>query len=217
MPTRSRSALLVPPVVGRRLQRRQHGAVRAGEDAEHVAAAFSDAGIRCEWLETSHAFHSALLDPVLDEFESYAGGVEYSPPQLTFVCNRTGEVLTRRSRLDAQYWRRHARQPVRFADSVTTLADLGCAVLMELGPQPILTAAAMQTWPDTAPTPQTIASLRRDADAPRCLTEALAAAYISGHRLDFAGRCARPNRRSTYPPIRSNTAPIGSRPTPLPN
>ncbi len=173
-----------------------------GEDVEHVAAAFSKAGIRCEWLETSHAFHSALLDPVLDEFESYASNVEYSLPQLTLVCNRTGEVLTRRSRLDAGYWRRHARQPVRFSDSVVTLADLGCAVLMELGPQPVLTAAAMRAWPDTAPTPQPIASLSRETDDGRCLTEALAAAYVSGHRLDFAGRCARPNRPvdlPTYP------------------
>ena len=79
---------------------------------------------------------------------------------------------------------------------------LGCAVLMELGPQPILTAAAMRAWPDTAPTPQTIASLRRDTDAHRCLTEALAAAYASGHRLDFAGRSPRPRRSvdlPTYP------------------
>jgi amino acid adenylation domain-containing protein len=172
------------------------------EDMQQVATSFSESGVRCEWLETSHAFHSALLDPVLDEFESYAGGIEYAPPQLALVCNRTGEVLTRRSRLDAQYWRRHARQAVRFADSVTALADLGCTVLMELGPQPILTAAAMRTWPDTAPTPQTIASLRRDADAHRCLTEALAGAYASGHRLDFAGRSPRPRRSvdlPTYP------------------
>ena len=173
-----------------------------GEDTERAAAALSDAGIRCEWLQTSHAFHSALLDPVLDEFESYAGNVEYSPPQLAFVCNRTGEVLTRHSLLDARYWRRHARQPVRFADSVATLADLGCAVLMDLGPQPILAAAAMRAWPDAAPPPQTIASLRRGTDDRRCLTEALAAAYASGLRLDFVGRCPRPNRPvdlPTYP------------------
>ena len=119
-----------------------------------------------------------------------------------FVCNRTGEMLTRRSHVDAQYWRRHARQPVRFADSVATLADQGCALLMELGPQPILTAAAMQAWPDAAATPQTIASLRRGTDDARCATEALAAAYVTGHRLDFVGRCARPSRPvdlPTYP------------------
>lgn len=172
------------------------------EDLEHVAVWSSEAGIRCEWLDTSHAFHSALLDPVLDEFESYAGRFEFSSPQLAFVCNRTGEVLTRQTRIDAQYWRRHARQPVRFCDSVGTLASLGCTVLMELGPQPVLSAAAMRIWPDTTPAPQTIASLRRDAGAQRCLTEALAAAYTAGHRLNFAGRRARPHRSvdlPTYP------------------
>ena len=189
------------------------------EDLDRALAALSAAGIRCEWLDTSHAFHSALLDPVLDEFESYAGGFEYSSPQLTLVCNRAGKVLTRQTRLDAPYWRRHAREPVRFSDSVHTLADLGCAVLMELGPQPILTAAALRTWPGTAPTPHVIASLRLDADAHRCLTEALATAYTTGHRLDFAGRRPRPHRPldlPTYPfQRRAYWFPTTAVPTPL--
>ena len=170
------------------------------DQLEQAVAALSGAGVRCEWLDTSHAFHSALLDPVLDEFESYAARFEYAPPQLTLICNRTGELLTRRTQVDGQYWRRHARQPVRFADSISTLADLGCTVLMELGPQPILTAAAMRAWPDAAATPHGIASLRRDADAHRCFTEALAAAYTSGHRLNFARQ--QPHRTvdlPTYP------------------
>lgn len=170
------------------------------DQLEQAVAGLSDVGIRCEWLNTSHAFHSTLLDPVLDEFESYADGFEYSPPQLTLICNRTGEAVTRRTRFDGQYWRRHARQPVRFADSVTTLANLGCTALIELGPQPILTAAALRAWPDAAPTPHGIASLRRDADAHRCFTEALAAAYTSGHCLNFAAH--QPHRTvdlPTYP------------------
>ncbi len=171
-------------------------------DLEDAHDKLSAAGIRCDWLDTSHAFHSALLDPVLDEFEAYAGGFEYQSPQLTLVCNRAGKVLTRQTRMDAQYWRRHAREPVRFADSVGTLAERGCAVLMELGPQPILTAAAMRTWPESVPMPQAIASLRRDADAQRCFTEALATAYVTGHRLDFAGHRRRPRQSldlPTYP------------------
>ena len=173
-----------------------------GADLERAAASFGEAGIRCEWLDTSHAFHSALLDPVLDEFETYAAGFEYSSPQLALVCNRTGQVLPRRAQLDAQYWRRHARQPVRFAEGVRALADVGCTVLMELGPQPILTAAALRTWPDARPTPQTIPTLRRDTDAQRCFTEAVAAAYTAGHRLKFAERRPRPHRPidlPTYP------------------
>lgn len=172
------------------------------QDLERAHAALDRAGVRCDWLDTSHAFHSALLDPALNEFESYAAVFEYSAPRVTLVCNRTGQVLTRHTLVDAHYWRRHAREPVQFAESLTTLAGLSCTVLMELGPQPILTAAALRSWPQSAPAPQAIASLRRDADAQRCFTEALAAAYVSGHRLDFANPRRRPHRSldlPTYP------------------
>ncbi|MDT7758568.1 MAG: hypothetical protein QOH27_4466, partial [Mycobacterium sp.] len=86
-----------------------------GEDLEHVVARFDGEGIRCTWLETSHAFHSELLDPVLDEFESYAAQLQFAVPTLPLVCNRTGAVLATQTPLDAQYWRRHSRQPVQFA------------------------------------------------------------------------------------------------------
>ena len=64
-----------------------------GEDLEQIVARFGEEGIRCTWLETSHAFHSELLDPVLDEFESYAAGLQFAVPTLPLVCNRTGAVL----------------------------------------------------------------------------------------------------------------------------
>ena len=84
-------------------------------DLEQAVAALTALGIRCDWLDTSHAFHSALLDPILDEFEAYARGFDYESPKLTLICNRAGKVLPRRTHLDAQYWRRHARaaRPVR--------------------------------------------------------------------------------------------------------
>ena len=63
------------------------------EDLEAAVAGLTADGVRCEWLDTSHAFHSALLDPVLDEFEAYAGRFEFGSPQRTLVCNRTGAVL----------------------------------------------------------------------------------------------------------------------------
>ena len=165
--------------------------------------AFSDDGIRCTWLETSHAFHSELLDPVLDEFESYAAQFEFAVPTLPLVCNRTGAVLTAQTPLDAQYWRRHSRQPVQFAESVRTVAALGCSVLMEIGPQPILTAAAVQVWPEHLAAPRAIVSLRKGVDDRRQIAEALAAAYVAGHRPDFAalhhGEPRRKLELPTYP------------------
>ncbi|HTI77927.1 MAG TPA: SDR family NAD(P)-dependent oxidoreductase, partial [Mycobacterium sp.] len=173
-----------------------------GEDLEQVVATLSDDGIRCTWLETSHAFHSELLEPVLDEFESYAAQLEFAAPTLPLVCNRTGAVLTPQTPIDAQYWRRHSRQPVQFAESVRTVAALGCSVLMEIGPQPVLTGAAVQVWPEHLAAPRAVVSLRKGVGDRRQIADALAAAYVGGHRPDFAVLHHHPRRvleLPTYP------------------
>jgi acyl transferase domain-containing protein/NADPH:quinone reductase-like Zn-dependent oxidoreductase/acyl carrier protein/short-subunit dehydrogenase len=171
-------------------------------DLEQIVARLSGEEIRCTWLDTSHAFHSELLEPALDEFESYAKGFEYAVPTLPLICNRTGTVLTAETPLDAQYWRRHSRQPVQFAESVQTVAALGCSVLMEIGPQPILTGAAVQAWPESSAAPRAVACLRKGTGDQRQMAEALAAVYVAGHRPDFAALHHQPRRRvelPTYP------------------
>ncbi|MFZ0833962.1 MAG: SDR family NAD(P)-dependent oxidoreductase, partial [Mycobacterium sp.] len=170
-----------------------------GEDLEQIVARLGKEGIRCTWLETSHAFHSELLDPVLDEFESYAAQLQFAPPTLPLVCNRTGAVLTAQTPLDAQYWRRHSRQPVQFAESVRTVAALGCSVLMEIGPQPVLTGAAVQVWPEHLAAPRAIVSLRKGVGDRRQIADALAAAYVSGHPPNFAALHRHPRRRLELP------------------
>ncbi|QUR65921.1 type I polyketide synthase [Mycobacterium spongiae] len=171
-------------------------------DLEQIVAACGDNGIRCTWLDTSHAFHSELLEPVLGEFESYAARLQFATPTRPLVCNRTGAVVAADAPLNAQYWRRHSRQPVQFAESVRTVAELGCSVLMEIGPQPVLTAAAVQVWPEHTAAPRAIVSLRKGADARRQIAEALAAAYVSGHRPHFSALHQQPRHRlelPTYP------------------
>ncbi|UXA18377.1 type I polyketide synthase [Mycobacterium sp. SMC-4] len=173
-----------------------------GEDLEQIVAKFSEDAIRCTWLETSHAFHSELLDPVLDEFESLAAQLQFAAPTLPLVCNRTGAVLAGQTQLDAAYWRRHSRQPVQFAESVRTVAALGCSVLMEIGPQPVLTGAAVQVWPEHLAAPRAIVSLRKGVADRQQIADALAAAYVSGHRPDFAALHRQYRRRvelPTYP------------------
>ena len=162
-------------------------------------------GVRCDWLDTSHAFHSALLDPILDEFESYAQRFDFATPQRILIDNRTGAALGRSVKLDGAYWRRHARQPVEFAKSVRTLADLNCKVLLEIGPQPVLTAAALRAWPDPATAPRAIASLRRNTADHRQITEAVADAYVLGHLPDFAAfrQAARAKARPAHLSVRA--------------
>ncbi|HEX2285339.1 MAG TPA: type I polyketide synthase, partial [Mycobacterium sp.] len=155
-------------------------------DLEKAVAPLAAAGVRCEWLDTSHAFHSALLDPILDDFEAFAQRFDFKTPQRILIDNRTGAALGRSVKLDGAYWRRHARQPVEFAKSVRTLADLNCKVLLEIGPRPVLTASALAAWPDPATAPRAIASMRPNTANHRQITEAVADAYVLGHLPEFA-------------------------------
>ncbi len=173
-----------------------------GSDLEQAVARLTSDGVRCDWLDTSHAFHSALLDPALDEFEAYANRFEFSSPQRILICNRTGAALGRTAKLDGAYWRRHSRQPVEFAKGVATLAGLGCTLLLEVGPTPVLTAAALRAWPDAAATPKAIPSLRRNVADDRQIAEAVAGTYAAGHLPDFGAMLHHPARKldlPTYP------------------
>jgi len=85
---------------------------------------------------------------------------------------------------------------------VRTAAALGCSVLMEIGPQPVLTGAAVQVWPEHLAAPRAIVALRKGVGDRRQIADALAAAYVSGHRPDFAALHQQPRRRlelPTYP------------------
>src|ERR1700760_1454422 len=79
------------------------------QDLEQAIAGLEADGVRCDWLETSHAFHSALLDPILEDFESYAEQFDFRTPQRILIDNVTGSALGRSVKLDGAYWRRHAR------------------------------------------------------------------------------------------------------------
>ena len=89
-----------------------------GDQIEAILQRLSKEGIKSKELAVSHAFHSPLMDPVLDEFEKVASNVEYSDPTMGFVSNVTGELADARLIGRADYWRRHAREPVQFAAAV---------------------------------------------------------------------------------------------------
>jgi acyl transferase domain-containing protein len=111
------------------------------ESVEAVVALLAARSIASRRLTVSHAFHSASMDPILDEFERIAGGVRFKPPALPIVSNLTGEVAGAEI-ASAEYWRRHLRETVRFAAGVQTLVAQGCRVLLEVGPKPTLTGLA---------------------------------------------------------------------------
>ena len=119
-----------------------------------------EAGVRCGRLVTSHAFHSALMEPVLDGIEAAAGGIEVSAPVVSLVSNVTGRVVGEGELLDGAYWRRHARAPVAYGPGVGALSGLGVDVVIELGPGSVLGPLLAQVWP-TSDVPVVLASQRR--------------------------------------------------------
>ncbi|MBV8135610.1 MAG: polyketide synthase dehydratase domain-containing protein, partial [Deltaproteobacteria bacterium] len=101
--------------------------------------------IAARLLTVSHGFHSALIEPVLDELELVAQEVEFKGPALPMVANLTGLLLE--CPPTGLYWKQHARRTVQFAKGMETLAKLGCTTFLEIGPGNTLLGLGRQSLP----------------------------------------------------------------------
>ncbi|GAB2593857.1 polyketide synthase [Paractinoplanes abujensis] len=170
----------------------------AGEVAA-VAAHFAERGRKTRRLTVSHAFHSALMEPMLDAFRRVAETLTYAPPRIPVVSNLTGEPV---AAFDAGYWVAHVRRPVRFADGMRWLEARGVTTYLELGPDAVLSATGRDCLTgDDADI--VFAPLLRDGhDEERQTVTALGLAHARGVTVDwerfFAGRGARPVPLPTY-------------------
>jgi acyl transferase domain-containing protein len=90
--------------------------------------------IQCRTLQTSHAFHSAMMDPILEPFTSHVRRMQLNKPQIPFVSNVSGSWITPEEATDARYWAQHIRQTVRFSDCVEELLRAPKSVFLEVGP-----------------------------------------------------------------------------------
>jgi amino acid adenylation domain-containing protein len=110
--------------------------VVSGDFAEVDAfeALLAGRGVAARRLHTSHAFHSAAMDPILDAFAAEVRKARPGAPSIPFLSNVTGEWITAAQAADPGYWVRHLRQTVRFADGVGQLLDDPGRVLLEVGP-----------------------------------------------------------------------------------
>jgi len=162
------------------------GPTEAIEGLEHDLAARGIAGRR---LHTSHAFHSAMMEPVLPAFVERVRQTERHAPSLPFVSNLSGTWITAAEATDPAYWGRHLRGTVRFADGVRTLReDERKPVLLEVGPGNTLAALARQQT-EAGGAPVTVASLRhpRETQPDRAfLLGALGKLWLGGARIDWA-------------------------------
>ena len=152
-------------------------------DVDSVESRIAARGIRCKRLSTSHAFHSSLMDPVLEPFRQVADQIKFNRAQLPLICNITGKMLDADAILDGQYWAQHIRQAVRFSESIDAAQESGCDVILEIGPQPVLTQMAAANWRQSAD--RLIRCLKQDADDSESLLQAIGQLYVHGATPDF--------------------------------
>jgi acyl transferase domain-containing protein len=158
---------------------------RAGVEAAGTALAAG--GVRVRPLPVSRAFHSSLIDPMLEEFGRIAAAHAYGSARLTMISTVTGEQATGDDLACAAYWRRNTREPVRFLDAARTLLARGCDAVVEIGPDPVLGGMMRRSGLDGAASLPWLASLRRGRDDRTQALSGLAALYAAGATIDGAG------------------------------
>ena len=174
----------------------------AEEAVEEVRARWEDEGRRTKRLAVSHAFHSPLIEPMLEPFREVCAGLDFHASELPVVSNLTGEVLTPEQATDPAYWVRHAREAVRFADVARALHDQGATTFLELGPEPVLSAMAQETLGADAEA-AFLPTLREGREEGAAIPTAIAAAHAAGAKVDwerfFAGTSPKRVPLPTYP------------------
>ncbi|WP_425264331.1 type I polyketide synthase [Streptomyces bungoensis] len=172
----------------------------AAEAVAEIAAHFRAQGREATPLRVSHAFHSPLVEPALDEFRSVAESVTYHPPRLTVVSDVTGRTARPADLCSPGYWVRHVREPVRFADGIRLLEQRRVTRFVELGPDGTLTALARECLESEGVT--VVPALRKDRPEPVALLAAAADAFAHGAPVDwpavFAGTGAGTVELPTY-------------------
>jgi acyl transferase domain-containing protein/acyl carrier protein len=158
-------------------------------------------GIKTQELAVSHAFHSSLMEPMLDEFRQVTEGITYRKPKLSLVSNLTGkladdEVTT------AAYWVRHVREAVRFADGVKTLHEQEIDIFLEIGPKATLLGMARLASDEEA-TVTYLPSLRDNGNDWEQMLTSLGELYVRGMKVNWDGFHKPSQRRKvvlpTYP------------------
>ncbi|HEX8559984.1 MAG TPA: MupA/Atu3671 family FMN-dependent luciferase-like monooxygenase [Pyrinomonadaceae bacterium] len=159
----------------------------------------------CRRLQTSHAFHSHMMDPILDSFRAEARRVRLSAPSIPYVSNLTGTWVTAAEATDADYWVKHLRHTVRFGEGVARLFEEPDSILLEVGPGRTLMSIAR--WHPAKPAGQSVFTSLPHPDeggsAVASVQNALGRLWLAGVNVAWGGYYARERRRRvplpTYP------------------
>ncbi|MGD0097335.1 MAG: amino acid adenylation domain-containing protein [Terracidiphilus sp.] len=142
--------------------------------------------VECKRLRTSHAFHSGMMDPMLEAFEKEVSRVALHAPSIPYVSGVTGTWIKPEEVITTGYWRDHCRNAVRFADAAKVLLDLPEAVLLEVGPGQSLTILArQQRGTRTVPIVASMPDRTADAGDAGTMLDALGRLWAAGVEPDW--------------------------------
>jgi myxalamid-type polyketide synthase MxaB len=162
--------------------------VISGETAAVAAICQELEALGHQWqtLNVSHAFHSPLLEPMLDALEHVAASIDYSAPTIPLVSNVNGRVLEEETKISGAYWRRHARASVRFADGLDTLLKAGYCTFLEVGPGTVLSGLVRQRQQEYREV-VCVSSLSQPDEEWQGMTRALTRLFERGVVVDWRG------------------------------
>ncbi|MEQ8790735.1 MAG: amino acid adenylation domain-containing protein [Pirellulaceae bacterium] len=151
---------------------------------EELAARFAEQGVRVERLTVSHAFHSPLMTPMLDEFEAIAGDIQYSRPRVPIIANVTGQQAEDDT-YNARYWRDHVRGAVCFEEGMRRIDGHQVHCILEIGPAPVLLGMGRRCLPESRA--KWLPSLRKGQADSKVILAALSDLYLTGVKINWSG------------------------------
>jgi amino acid adenylation domain-containing protein len=168
-----------------------------------LAAELEQAGLAPRRLHTSHAFHSALMEPMIEPFGKVLARVRLSPPERPYLSNLTGTWIEAAQATDVGYWLRHLRQPVRFAAALQELAAEPDRVLLEVGPDRGLATLVRRQEGAKLAAVSSLGKAGEEGREEEGLLTALGRLWLAGVDVDWHGFAAHERRRRvplpTYP------------------
>ncbi|MFC0106119.1 type I polyketide synthase [Kibdelosporangium aridum subsp. largum] len=157
--------------------------ISGAEDAVMgVAEELSGQGFKTRRLNVSHAFHSRLMEPMLDEFRAVLDKLDFKSPRIAMVSTVTGAIADPERMASPEYWVEQVRRTVRFGDAVASLRAMDVTTFLELGPDGVLSGMGAECVEDAAFIP----ALRRDGDETRSLVAAVARLHVRGVNVDWS-------------------------------
>ena len=170
-----------------------------GAAVAEIAERLGTGGVRTKALKVSHAFHSPLMQPMLDEYARTVARIRVSEPRVPVVSCVTARLADREVTTTG-YWMRQVMDPVRFADGVRTLEAEGVTAFVEIGPSPVLLGMGRQCVRNESAFAW-LPSSRRDAGAWRPLLDSLGRLGVDGAPIDWKAFDAPYRRRRAEVPV----------------